>query len=232
MSLRECNYASAEAMTAALATDLAAALRAALQLRGRASLAVSGGKSPLPLFETLAREPLDWSRVAITLVDERWVDPQSEDSNERLVRRHLLQQAAAGARFVPLKTAAAQPEDAVPDRQHALRELAPLDAIVLGMGEDGHTASLFPGAPQLAAGLDPGAAARLIAVDPPAAPHRRLSMTLAMLLDSRALFLPLQGPRKNAVYEQARALGDVMRHPIAAVLAQTRVPVQVYRAPA
>ncbi|HMN14023.1 MAG TPA: 6-phosphogluconolactonase, partial [Bellilinea sp.] len=144
----------------------------------------------------------------------------------------LLQGKAAAALFVPLWNGAATPTEAIAERTTALAALPrPIDALVLGMGEDGHTASLFPGAAGLAAALDPNSTALLAAIDPPAAPHPRLSLTLAALLDSRRIHLPIGGAAKQAVYRRARASGNSAQWPIAAVLRQARVPVRVYLAP-
>lgn len=231
MVVLEREYASAAAAAQALADAVAADLDTALRERPRASLVVSGGRSPIAFFECLRGAALDWSRVVITLADERWVPPEHADSNARLVTEHLLQGTAAAARFVPLWNGAPTPADAIAERSAALAALPrPVDALVLGMGEDGHTASLFPGAAGLAAAIDPQAAALLVAIDPPAAPHPRLSLTLAALLDSRQIHLPVVGTVKRAIYRQALVGGDATRWPIAAVLNQQQVPVHVYLA--
>ena len=134
------------------ATCVAELLRQGIAERNVASLAVSGGRSPIAFFDQLSRQILPWEKVSITLVDERWVPTSSEESNEHLVRQHLLRNAAASAQFVPLKTAATSPQLALAERETAINKMPwPLDAIVLGMGEDGHTASLFPGAENLSA---------------------------------------------------------------------------------
>jgi 6-phosphogluconolactonase len=232
MAVEERAFASASEAAQALTEAVAADLVAALAERPRASLAVSGGRSPIAFFERLREASLDWSRVVVTLADERWVPSGHADSNARLVAAHLLQGAAAAARFLPLWNGAATPAAAIADRTAALADLPwPIDALVLGMGEDGHTASLFPGAAGLAAALDPQGEALLAAIDPPAAPHPRLSLTLRALLHSRRIHLPLAGAAKHAVYRQALASGDAARWPIAAVLAQRAVPVRVYLSP-
>ncbi len=219
----------AEAATAALADAIIDRLRTALTERGVASLVVSGGKSPVPLFARLRAADLDWSRVWITLADERWVDPSSPDSNERLLREHLLVDRAAAARFVALKSAFATVADGLAASAAALATIPrPFDVVVLGMGEDGHTASLFPGAAGLAAALALDNSASLAAITPPAAPHPRISLTLSALLDARCLMLPLAGATKLAIYQQARETPDAMRWPVSAVLTQQRVSVEVW----
>jgi 6-phosphogluconolactonase len=217
-------FDSASAQSDALARAIVADLAAAIEARGQAVLAVSGGRSPVPLFERLAQSPLDWSRVAVTLVDERLVPDDHADSNARLVRQHLLQGLAAAARFIPLVTNAADEGQCLQDAGKAF--MVPTVA-VLGMGDDGHTASLFPAAAELAAGLDLAQTQAIIGVTPPAAPHRRLSMTRAALLKCGKLYLAIQGENKRAVFEQARVAED-LRFPISCFLHQKGTPLDVY----
>ncbi len=199
---------------------------------GVAGLAVSGGRSPIAFFQELAGHALAWEKISITLVDERWAPAHSEDSNEYLVRQHLLQGDAASAWFVPLKTAAVSPQLALDEREAVINRMPwPLDAIVLGMGEDGHTASLFPGAEALAMAIDVKQPALLAAIDPPHAEHRRISLTMRALLHTRNLVLLIQNARKRAIYELARDGADVMQLPIAGVLAQRDVAVEVFWSP-
>lgn len=228
-AITELTFPDAASAAQALAEQVAACIGDDLARQGSAAIAVSGGRSPVPFFEALSRVPLEWSRVWITLVDERWVPPDTADSNERLVRTHLLINHAASAQFVPLFNAAAHPQDALCKRGAALAALpSPYSAIVLGMGEDGHTASLFPGADGLAAALDPDGDARLVAMKPLTAPHWRISLSFSALLQSRQICLLLGGPAKRAVYRQALNAATPLQMPVAAVLHQQRVPVSVY----
>mgnify|MGYP003456057804 CR=1 FL=1 len=223
-----------DAPSAALrsAKCVAELLRQGIAVRGVAGMAVSGGRSPIAFFHELARQALPWEKVSITLVDERWVCADSTDSNEHLVREHLLRDAAAIAKFIPLKTTAASPQEALAERESIVRQMPwPLDVVVLGMGEDGHTASLFPGADHLVTALDVTLPNLLAAIDPPHADHRRMSFTLRALLQARCLLLLIQDPRKLAVYEQARITVDVMKLPIAGVLNQRDVSVEVFWSP-
>lgn len=221
-------FEDAGSAACALAETAGASLAAAIEAGRCASLVVSGGRSPVRFFEALAERPLAWADVSITLADERWVDPASADSNEALVRAHLLQGPAAAARWVALKGPEATARDGLEGATSRVRALArPFDVTVLGMGEDGHVASLFPGAAGLQRALDPEASALLVAIDPPLAPHPRISMTLAALLSSRRIVVSIAGDGKRAVVERAAAGADPHELPIAALLAQTRVPVEV-----
>ena len=193
-----------------LADDIAERLRQALAARGRAGLCVSGGKSPVALFEALRVRELPWSKLTVSLVDERCVPPDHPDSNACLVRQHLLQGAAAQARFVtwiaqPTGGVAADPivpEVTATRANAAMAELPAPDVLVLGMGADGHTASWFPRSPDLARALDLTTPERVCAVrlpDPPPQPkHPRLTMTLAQVLRARCIVLPVQGADKLA----------------------------------
>ncbi|WP_236677033.1 6-phosphogluconolactonase [Aquariibacter lacus] len=220
-----------------LVETVADTLRAAVTEGGAATLAVSGGRSPVALFEALRTQALPWAQITVTLVDERWVADGHPDRNDRLVRAHLLQGPAAAARFVPLIAPGPLPPlaDAAAAADARIAALPPADLVLLGMGADAHTASLFPGSPDLAAGLDPQQPARVLAMrlpDPPPQPaHPRLSWTLAHLLRARALLLPLQGADKLATL--ARVVADPARPaspawPIAHLLQQTAVPLTLW----
>ncbi|MBS3910493.1 MAG: 6-phosphogluconolactonase [Hydrogenophaga sp.] len=217
---------------AALATHIASALSKAIAERGQASLAVSGGKSPVPMFEALREQDLDWARVTVVLVDERVVPRDHADSNTALVARHLLQGKAAAARFLPFFREVALQFNAegldalVLDAEARTADLPwPLDVAVLGMGEDAHTASLFPGAPGYARAI--ATEQRLAWVVPDTAPHARLSFTLSALLGARELVLSIAGGSKLAVYRRAAEKVDETL-PISLVLNQSKTPVSVW----
>lgn len=218
---------------AALATRIAQQLDEAIRSRGRASLAVSGGSTPKALFEALAVQPLDWQRVAVTLVDERWVPESNARSNARLVRTHLLQDRAKAAHFIPLFNAERSPEAGAQHTAAALSVLQwPLDVVVLGMGEDGHTASFFPGGDHLEAVLNPNAAARVLSMRAPGAGEPRITLTLPVLATARSMHLLLTGATKAVMIEAlARADDQAMRWPIATVLHAARERPEVYWSP-
>ncbi len=225
-------YPDIDELARQAAADIAACLTQAIAIRGLASLVVSGGRSPVKLFEQLRVQPLDWSRVCVALADERWVPPTDAGSNERLVREVLLQGKAAAARFLGLKNAAPSPDlGAVSAWETFARIPRPFDMTVLGMGDDGHTASLFPGSPNLRNALDPAAAAGCVSMWAPSAPQARLSLNVSALLDSRRIVILLAGEAKWRTYLAASAAGAVEDMPVRAVLHQQRTPVEVIWAP-
>ena len=213
------------AQVLALAQAVREGLERTLAQRGHAVLAVSGGRSPIPLFTRLRELEVDWSRVTLTLVDERLVPADHPDSNESLVREHLLRGRAAQARLIGLATDPALDLDECVRR--AGLDLPRVDLALLGMGEDGHTASLFPGAPGIEAALDPAGRERYVGVIPPAAPHARISMSLAALLDCSALWLSIAGQAKRRVFDTACA-DPRSALPVARLLRQDRVTVRTY----
>jgi 6-phosphogluconolactonase len=226
------SFATREELAEHLAENVGRLLRAAVAERNRAVLVVSGGTTPKPLFIRLAQTNLPWDRVTVTLADERWVDPDDPASNEHLVRTWLLQDKAGSADFVGLKndfpTAAAGEKKC----EERLAELpVPFDVIILGMGNDGHTASLFPGAPQLEKALNPGTRAKCLAVATANAPYGRMTMTLPALLDARRIFLHITGEGKMDVLQQALAGGPAGEMPVRSILLQERTPVQIFWAP-
>jgi 6-phosphogluconolactonase len=216
----------------ALAGEIKVDLDEAVTARGAASLVVSGGRTPVALFEALRTERLDWSRVRITLADERWVDVSDAASNERLVRATLLRDAAAAAQLTGLHNAARTPEAGAEWAWTSVGRLPrPFDVVVLGMGDDGHTASLFPGAAGIESALDPSALPGCVAIHAPVAPHARLTLNLAALLDARRVILHIVGREKWRVYQGALEQGPRTAMPVRAVLHQQQVPVDVYWSP-
>jgi len=216
----------------ALSGEIKVDLEEAIAARGTASLVVSGGRTPIPLFEALCTERIDWARVRITLADERWVETTHEASNERLVREHLLREAAAAAHLTGLHNAAATPEQGAAWAWTTVSRLPrPWDVVLLGVGADGHTASLFPGAPGIEGALDPSGLPGCVAIHPHAAPHARLSLNVAALLDARRVILHIVGTAKWRVYHAALEQGRREQMPIRAVLHQQQVPVDVYWSP-
>lgn len=233
MTIREHHYPTREALAEALATGVAAVLAGGIATRGQAVLAVSGGSTPKLFFQTLAKADLDWSRVTVCLVDERWVPETSDRSNTRLVRENLLTGPAASARLEPLfeeGPSAREAEDEVSRRLSALPR--PFDAVILGMGNDGHTASFFPGADRLAEAIDPQAGHRVLAIEAPGAGEPRITLALPFLLEARLLALHIEGDEKRETLAKALADGPAPDMPVRSVLRAPRdEPVQVFWAP-
>lgn len=217
-------FDSAEAWADACAALLVEALEVGLEKQGEAVLAVAGGRTPGPVFDRLARTPLDWSHVAVTLVDDRWVDEDHPDSNAGLVKRRLLTGKAEAATFVPLKRGRATPEEDAAEAARALDGLSPpIEAVLLGMGDDGHFASLFPGNPALEAGLrgDATVLAAPAGVDMPP-PQPRLTLSLPPIAEARRVVLALSGQSKLDTLARVRAGDDAAELPVRAVLARAK----------
>ncbi|MCE9678531.1 6-phosphogluconolactonase [Shewanella sp. AS1] len=210
-----------------LADRIAGQLQAAIDARGKASLVVSGGSTPLALFELLSHKSIEWGSVYITLADERWVDTQSDDSNEKLVLEHLLQNRAASAKFRGLKNMFSSPETGCDMTIEQLANLPkPFDVVVVGMGNDGHTCSWFPCSAEIEQALSTNALC--LAVNPTTAPHARITISKKGILASRQIYLHIVGEQKLAVYRKALESDDALTMPIRAVLAQRHTPVDVY----
>lgn len=227
------SFTDCDAQAQALAERVAARLRGALTERGRAVLAVSGGNTPKDFFARLSREELDWAKVCVTLVDERWVPETDERSNARLVKSRLLQRAASAAQFVPLYTGDATPDAGLAVADARIDALSlPFDAVVLGMGDDGHTASFFPGGDHLAEALDLDGRARVLPMRAPGAGEPRITLSLPTLLETRALYLLVAGEKKRDLLADVRlGLDAAQNYPVRAVVTQSRVPVAVYWCP-
>lgn len=210
-------FPTPQALAQEAARSIEALLAEGLTDKGRASLVGTGGRSPAPVYDLLAQAPLDWERVTVTLSDERCVDTYAPESNLKLLRERLTTAAA----LLPLWPA---PSDA------ALAALTPFDAVMLGMGEDGHIASLIPGSPTLADGLDADSAQWTVMTpeglgSPPVA---RITLTMKALLQSRAIFLLIAGEAKREVVARARAGEDL---PVRALLIQDRAPLRILWSP-
>jgi 6-phosphogluconolactonase len=225
-------FPNMDELSRTLAADIADTLGQAIASRGTASLVVSGGRTPIKLFEQLRTQAIDWNRVCVALADERWVDPSEAGSNEKMVRDVLLKDKAAAARFSGLKNAAPSPDlGAVSAWETFARIPRPFDIVALGMGDDGHTASLFPGSPNLRSALNPAAAAGCVGMWAPSAPQARLSLNLSAILDSRRILILIEGDAKQRTYAAVNEPGALEDMPVRAVLRQTGVPVEVIWAP-
>lgn len=168
-----------------------------------AMLAVSGGTSPRPFLQTLSTQPFDWARIAVTLVDDRWVPETDGASNSQLVHDTLLQNAAKHAAFWPLVDTTQELNAHVAALNADPRFSVVPDVAILGMGEDGHTASIFADAPEWDHAIT--TTERFVAVHPGSAPHARVSWSLSALKEVKHLYLLIAGPRKMDVLNAAAA---------------------------
>lgn len=222
-------FVSEQVLNQQFAEKIATTLSQGIQAHGKASLVVSGGRTPLGLFGALTQQNIAWDKVMITLADERWVDANDDASNEKLVRENLLQGNVSAAQFIGLKNAHYSPFEGALDTEQALTEIVrPFDVVVLGMGDDGHTASLFPGAENLGPALAMDSGRVCMGMTPLTAPKDRITLTLPALLNSRHIYLHLVGGNKREVYQRALQGSDVNEMPIRALLQQVQTPVDVY----
>jgi 6-phosphogluconolactonase len=213
----------------ALAEAVAGNLKAGIAARGKASVALSGGTTPMGFFQALSRrDDVQWDKVTVTLVDERWVDETSDRSNARLVKQNLLQGKAAAATFVPLYQGGDAPDAAKASAAQASVP-RPLDAAILGMGNDGHTASFFPGGDTLSEALT--AEGPVIAIRAPGAGEPRVTLTLKQLLAAKALYLHIEGEGKVETLRKAEAEGPIEDMPVRAILRETSTPLTIYWCP-
>lgn len=223
-------FDSIDAASVALAEHIAGRLESAVAKRGEASLIVSGGTSPLATFQALRRHKLPWQKVTIVPSDERLVPPDHADSNAGMLRRELMQDEATTAKLLSLAGAASPAEIQLASLNAELGGLnRPLDIVLLGMGDDGHTASLFPDSPDIADALN--SIDYCVLQRPAHLEVARLSLTPALLLDAREIVLLFFGIGKRSVYQRAVAGGDAEEMPIRFVLQQHAAPVSAYWAP-
>jgi 6-phosphogluconolactonase len=220
---------SAEQLSEDLSQTIRQLLSQALSQDQRASLAVSGGRTPVALFERLSQSRLEWSKIDLTLVDERWVEVSHVDSNEALVRKHLLQNNASQAAFIPIKNNAKNAKDGQPACEQALSQAKqPFDVVVLGMGNDGHTASLFPCSEELTLAMDPDYQHNCIATTPTSAPYQRMSLSRSAISHANNIILHIIGEDKLSTLELAMNNKDASQMPIYAFLTQ---PMSIYWCP-
>ena len=218
-------FPSREALYDAAASAIVQALTTAVATQGVAGFAATGGSTPAPVYDRLSSLTAPWDKVMVTLTDERWVPPTDPSSNEKLVREHLLTGEAARAGFSPLYFEGVGHEEAALKAQAGVAAAAPFGVVLLGVGPDGHVASLFPGNPVLARGLDPASDRLVLAVPPgdPAPDIPRISLTFQALTQTALIVLLITGQAKRALLD-----GEVdPALPVAAILNQDRVPVRI-----
>ena len=221
-------FADAATLAEALADVVADELREAIAMRGHAALALSGGTTPRAFLRALGLRRLDWAKVTVTLADERWVAAGDARSNQRLLRETLFEGAAAAARFVPLHRDVATPEDAAAKVDACIARIGlPFDVVVLGMGLDGHTASLFADGDRIVAALDARATSYVSPMRSASAGEPRMTLTLPALVATRHLHLHVEGIDKRRVLESPH----FARSPLGHVCAAATAPVDIYWSP-
>lgn len=213
----------------ALSSQIAKDLKEAIRRYDKASVMVSGGSTPKPLFEMLRRIDLPWEKVTVGLCDERWVPTTHDDSNEQFVKQHLLQENAAKARFIGMYFEGMTSVEAQAQCTETLQqELYPFDVVILGMGSDGHTASLFPKNERLEKAFDLSSKELCIAIEPEAAPHARMSLTRSAILSAKHLYLHFEGEEKRSLYQEVISGDDMSTLPVRSILQQDLTDVKVY----
>jgi 6-phosphogluconolactonase len=228
--LREHNYTSRDDAASAVAARIESALQRRLQSQAEVVFVVSGGTTPAAVFSQLSRRKLEWKRVQVVLSDERWVPPEHEDSNEKMVREQLITSFAGDLRLLPFYADDISIGSRCAAISDDIRELPlPFACTLLGMGEDGHFASLFPGISNLREGLDPNSAAMCIAVTTGASVHQRISLTLPALTMSDEILLLAYGEKKRTIIE--RAVRQDLDLPVSNLFLQPRASVDVFWAP-
>lgn len=229
MSNKVYSFSEQKVLIEFLSRSILTNLKKAIHKKGKASLLVSGGNTPKPLFERLSKAVFPWDKVSVGLCDERWVDPSQEESNEYFVKKYLLQNEAAKANFVGMYDENSDIDSAQTGCSHKMQEmLFPFDVIILGMGRDAHTASLFPENIKLEEALDLKNKNLCIAIEPVTAPFLRMSLTLHAILSAKNIYLHFEGNEKVAVYKEAISGEDVYMMPIRSVLNQDIKEIEVF----
>jgi 6-phosphogluconolactonase len=211
-----------------LSKNIITNLEDAIKINGKASLLVSGGSTPKPLFKKLSTFDIAWDKVTIALCDERWVQNNHEDSNERFVKELLLIDFARKAKFVPMYQEGVDIENAQQICSDIYKnELFPFDVTILGMGSDGHTASLFPNNIKLEESFN-DETKLCICMEPDTAPHKRMSLTKNAILSSNNIYLHFEGEEKQAVYKKVLDGVDKNEMPISSIINQNKKSIEVY----
>lgn len=212
-----------------LSIAIAFALASDIASRGYASLLVSGGSTPRALFKKLSTININWEKVTILLVDDRYLEQNHKDQNGTLIKAHLLQNRAIKAAFIPMVFDHVNPhKNLTRVRQEVAKIKRPFTAVVLGMGTDGHTASLFPDADQLDAGMDLNNTEDIIITNSKSAPYERLSFTRRALLNAKNMFLHIYGEEKKKIFDQAKENETYRPYPIAAFINQNAVELELF----
>lgn len=231
MSRSEHAFSGQDDLIVALSQSITKHLQEAIDEKGKASLLVSGGSTPKPLFKKLREASLAWEKISVGLCDERWIPASDENSNENLVKKYLLQGNASTATFIGMYTEKLDVKTAEKWCTKKMKEaLFPFDVLILGMGNDAHTASLFPDNAKLEKALDLNNEDLCIVIEPATAPYMRMSLTRSAILSAKHIYLHFEGSEKCAVYQEVIEGDDMYKMPIRSVLNQDIKNVEVYYA--
>ena len=227
-------YSSREELFQKAANQCAVQITRGIEKQGRASIAVPGGSTPAPVFELLSKMSLDWHNVLVAPTDERWVDVSEQTSNQKLLQQTLLVNQAANAKLMAMKNSAETAEQGQAESERCVSELdRPFDLVMIGMGNDGHFASLFPGSNPFEQAMDLNNPDSCIAIDATGCPvagdnTERMSLTLSAILDAKLVMILITGKEKLEVLRSAEKENNPSEKPIAALLNQNQTPVEVY----
>jgi 6-phosphogluconolactonase len=218
-----------EALEEKLADEICLQLQKDIEARGQASLLVSGGSTPKALFNTLSQRSIDWQKVVVSLVDERFLPDGHNDQNGELVKAHLLQNEARKAEYLPMVQDAQDIDRNMQLLKTAIQRIKrPFSVVILGMGGDGHTASLFPESPQLDAGMAMDQTEDLLVTDPVTAPYQRITFTRKALLHTHRLFLHCYGEEKQQILTHALQQEGYLPYPIGGFNGRDGVELEVF----
>ena len=225
------SFKTKESLVLALCSKIISILEDSIKKNKKASLLVSGGSTPKALFEKLSNIDIAWDKVTIALVDERWIDSKNKDSNALLVKENLMQNYASKASFIGMYLESYEANECDEKCSEIyLKKLYPFDVIILGMGTDAHTASLFPENKRLDEAYDLNNKNLCISIKPDTAPYDRMSLTLNAILSAKNIILHIEGEEKLNVYNEAVSLNDKYKMPISSVLNQEMKDIEVYHA--
>ena len=226
--ISEHKFTNREELIIDLKDNVIDALGRGLNDKGEASMLLSGGTTPGALYHAMSQSELDWEKAWFAPTDERWVEPDHKDSNEKLIRDTLIQNKAAGANYIRLKSSPDNPRDGQSETEQFIMRLPqPFDVVLLGMGEDGHTASLFPNLSDTDFAIDEECDAKCAPISRGNGEVDRMTMTLNCLLNAKKIILYFYGEKKLAVFEEAKKI-KTSSLPVSYLLHQNKTPVELY----
>ncbi len=219
-------FGSSEELAKSFSDELASILQNEINEKQKATLLVSGGSTPKLFFKYLSKQDIDWQKVYIGLVDDRWLEDSHKDSNAKLVKENILQDNAKDAKFIPMYIEGKSADESEFECSKIYKEyFESCDVLILGMGEDAHTASIFPELDNFKEAVDLDRDGFCISTKPKYAPYDRMSLTLKSILESKNIYLHIQGVNKKSVYDKALQSKDL---PISKVLNNEIKDIKVY----